>query len=54
MEDVFKMFAMSNGEENAKPPQLDSDHGDFEEDEEFETSNCSPPRTMTRELLKRR
>ncbi len=39
MEEVFRMYAMSDGEANAKPAAFESDHNDFEEDEEVETSS---------------
>ena len=37
MEEVFKMYAMSDGDANYKPGAFDSDHNDFEEDEEVES-----------------
>ena len=37
MEEVFRMYAMSDGEANGEPAELDSDHDDFEEDEEVES-----------------
>ena len=40
MEEVFRMYAMSDGNPNAEPAELDSDHEeDFEEDDEVETSS---------------
>ena len=39
MEEVFRMYAMSDGEANAKPALNDSDHDSFDEDEEVETSS---------------
>ena len=40
MEDVYKMYAMSDGNPDAEPLGLDSDHeDDFEEDDEVETSS---------------
>jgi hypothetical protein len=37
MEEVFRMYAMSDGEAKAEPANPGSNHGDFEEDEEVET-----------------
>ena len=40
MEDVFRMYAMSDGKPDTEPLGLDSDHEeDFEEDDEVETSS---------------
>ena len=37
MEEVFRMYAMSDGDANSKPLAFESDHDDFEEDEEVES-----------------
>jgi hypothetical protein len=37
MEEVFRMCAMSDGDPNDKPLAFESDHNDFEEDEEIES-----------------
>ena len=37
MEEVFRMCAMSDGDPNYKPLAFESDHNDFEEDEEVES-----------------
>ena len=41
MEEVFKMYAMSDGSQDVEPVELDPDHEDFEanEEEEVETSS---------------
>ena len=38
MEDVFGTPAINDGEANAEPAELDSNHDNFTEDEEIETS----------------
>jgi len=39
MKEVFRMYAMNDGNLNGEPAELDPDHEDFEEDEEVETSS---------------
>ena len=41
MEEVFKMYAMNDGNDNAEPAELDPDHDEDldDEDEEVETSS---------------
>ena len=39
MEEVFRMYAMNDGNHDAEPAELNSDHEqDFDEDDEVETS----------------
>ena len=39
MDDVYKMYAMSDGEGDAEPPEIDHDQDMVDEDEEVETSS---------------
>ncbi len=56
MEEVFSMYATSDGEMNAGSSELDHDHDDFEEDEEVEeveSLDVVTSRAMQKVWLKR-
>ena len=53
MDDVYRMYAMSDGEGDAEPAEVDHDEDIDEEEEEVETSSVLTSSTTTRECPKR-
>jgi len=54
MEELFRMYAMNDGNPDGEPSEFDPDlEEDFEEDEEVETSGVLTSRIRAREWLQR-